>query len=163
MELKDILAISGKSGLYKVITHTKTGLIAENLTDQKRIPVYASDKISNLEEISVYTDDKEIALKDVFKAIHDNTNGGKAPDQKTDEKKLREFFAQAVPNHDRQRVYVSDIKKMLNWYNILHDNNMMVFTDESAEQSGSGHQEEKSKPDPEEHKIDVVAAEEKGK
>jgi hypothetical protein len=133
MELKEILAVSGKSGLFKIISHTKTGLIAENMSDGKRIPVYASDKISNLAEISVYSEDKEIPLKEIFKAIYDKESGAKITDAKTEESKLKEYFAEAVPAYDRQRVYISDIKKILSWYNILHDNNMLAFTEKTEE------------------------------
>jgi hypothetical protein len=134
MDLKEILSVSGKSGLFKVITNTKNGLIAESLLDSRRIPVYASDKISNLEEISVFTDDKEVALKDVFKTIYDKESGKKTLDPKSDDKKLKEYFAEILPNYDRVKVYVSDIKKILTWYNILHDKNMLVFNEENTEE-----------------------------
>jgi hypothetical protein len=134
MELKEILAVSGKGGLFKIISQTKNGLIVESLFDHKRMPVYASDKISNLEEISVYTDDKEAPLKDIFKSIFDKESGGKVMDAKIDEKKLKEYFAQILPNYDREKVYVSDMKKIVNWYNILHDNQMIEFKDEEKEE-----------------------------
>jgi hypothetical protein len=130
MDLKEILSVSGKSGLFKIISQTKNGLIVESLLDKKRIPVYASDKISNLEEISIYTDDKEAPLKDVFKAIFDKESGGKTIDHKSEEKLLREYFVTVLPNYDKERVYASDIKKVVNWYNILLDNGLMTFEEE---------------------------------
>jgi hypothetical protein len=150
MELKEILAVSGKGGLFKIITQTKAGLIVESLLDHKRMPVYASDKISNLEEISVYTDDKEVPLKEIFKSIFDKESGGKALDAKIDEKKLKEYFALILPNYDRDKVYVSDMKKIMNWYNILHDNKMIEFKEEESKEEKPAEDEktteEKSNP-----------------
>jgi hypothetical protein len=131
MELKEILVVSGKSGLFKVVNQNRSGFIAESLLDHKRIPVYTSDKISNLAEISIYTDDKEMPLKDVFKTIYDKESGGKTIDSKSDEKLLKDYFAQVLPNYDREKVYVSHIKKILSWYNILHDSQMMDFSEEA--------------------------------
>jgi hypothetical protein len=130
MDLKEILAISGKSGLFKVISQTKNGLIVESLLDKKRLPVYASDKISNLEEISIYTTEKEVPLKEVFKSIFDKESGGKTIDHKTDDAKLKKYFIEVLPDYDQDRVYVSDMKKVFNWYNILHENSLMIFSEE---------------------------------
>lgn len=140
MDLKEILAVSGKSGLFKVITQAKSGLIVESLLDHKRFQVYASDKISNLEEISIYTDEKEVPLKEIFKSIFDKEAGGKSIDPKGNEKALKEYFALVLPNYDREKVYVSDMKKVVNWYNILLENNLMVFEEEEKKE---GNQEEK--------------------
>ena len=133
MDLKEILAVSGKSGLFKVISQTKNGLIVESLLDKKRMPVYASDKISNLEEISIYTEEKEAPLKEVFKAIFEKEKGGKAIDPKSDENALKAYFALVLPNYDKEKVYASDMKKVVNWYNILLDNGMMTFEEEKKE------------------------------
>jgi hypothetical protein len=135
MDLKEILAVSGKSGLFKIIAHNKTGVIVESMLDHKRMPVYATDKISNLEEISVFTTDKDILLKEVFKLIYEKENGGKAIDSKSDDKKLREYFEQVLPNFDKEKVYTSDIRKMFVWYNQLHENNMLDFTEKEEEKA----------------------------
>jgi len=135
MDLKEILAVSGRSGLFKIIAHNKTGVIVESMLDHKRMPVYATDKISNLEEISVFTTDKDMLLKEVFKLIYDKENGGKAIDPKSEDKKLREYFEQVLPNFDKEKVYTSDIRKMFVWYNLLHENNMLDFTEKVEEKA----------------------------
>ena len=133
MELKEILSVSGKPGLYKKVGSTKTGLIAESLIDKKRIPVYASDKMSTLQDISIFTTENEISLKEVFKSIHVKENGGKCIDHKSDDKKLREYFEQILPTYDKDRVYISDIRKVFNWYNLLVTNDMLDLTDKPEE------------------------------
>lgn len=133
MELNKIYTIAGKPGLYKVLTHTKTGMIMESIIDKKRIPVYTSDKMSNLEDISVYTSDENVSLKDVFKKIHAKVDGGKTIDHKSEDKKLREYFEQILPEYDKDRVYISDIRKMFNWYNLLVTNDMLDLTDQPEE------------------------------
>ncbi len=146
MDLKEILSVSGKSGLFKVVSKTRNGLIVESMLDRKRIPVYASDKISNLEEISIYTDDKEVPLKEVFKKIFEKESGGKPMDPKSDDHKLKDYFAGVLSNYDRERVYASDIKKILSWYIILLDNNMMVFGEEEESETKTEEQEESAPP-----------------
>ncbi len=131
MDLKEILSISGKPGLYKVISQIKNGVIVESLVDKKRLPAYASDKIGNLEEISVYTTEKEKPLKEIFKAIFEKENGGKAIDHKSDDKVLKAYFEQVLPEYDKERVYCSDMRKIFAWYNILHGSNMLVFDEEA--------------------------------
>jgi hypothetical protein len=133
MDLKEILSISGKPGLYKVISQIKNGVIVESLVDKKRLPAYASDKIGNLEEISVYTTEKEKPLKEIFKAIFEKENGGKAIDHKSDDKILKSYFEQVLPEYDKERVYCSDMKKVIAWYNILQSCNMLNFEEEVKE------------------------------
>jgi hypothetical protein len=135
MDIKDILSISGKPGLFKVISHTKNGVIVESLIDKKRIPAYSSDKIGNLEEISIYTTDKEKPLKDVFKTVFEKENGGRTIDPKSDDKKLRAYFEEIVPDYDKERVYCSDMKKLFSWYNILFDSGLLKFDEEKPEEN----------------------------
>lgn len=143
MDLSKILSISGKPGLYKMIGQTKNGAIVESLADKKRFPAFATDSISSLEEISIFTTDEDLALKDVLKAMHDKLNGEKAPDHKSDPKKLKEFFENVIPNYDQERVYNSDIKKIVNWYNLLHEYNMLDFTEEEDKENETLKEEEK--------------------
>ncbi len=145
MELKDILAITGKPGLHKTIAHTKTGLIVESLVDKKRVPVYAADKITNMEDISIFTVDEDMPLKAVFKLIYEKENGGKTIDPKSDDKKLREYFEQILPAYDKDRVYTSDIKKVYNWYNLLLDNNLLDFSEPVVEEKPEKIKEEPKK------------------
>ncbi len=140
--LKDILSIGGKPGLYKLISQTKNGLIVESLIDKKRVPAFASSKISALEDIAVFTEDKEIPLKDVLKAISEKENGGECLNYKSSDDNLKNYFAGVLPEYDRERVYVSDIKKVLNWYNILHGLKMLNFEEEEAEKDETAEKSE---------------------
>jgi hypothetical protein len=135
MELKGILAISGKPGLYKLVSQTKTGLIVESLDDGKRFPVYAAHQISALEEISLFTYEDDLALADAFKMIYENLNGEKAPSPKSSSKDLEKFMSEAIPEYDEERVYVSDIKKLVRWYNQLLEKGIIKFEEESSEES----------------------------
>jgi hypothetical protein len=127
MELKDIIAITGQSGLYKAIGESKNGVIVESLIDKKRMPVFMTSRISSLDDIAIYTDEKEVPLKDIFKNIFDKENGGEAISQKASNDEIKKYFAQILPNYDEDRVYISDMKKVINWYNTLHRNNLVTF------------------------------------
>lgn len=129
MDLSQILSILGKSGLYKLVAQTKNGVIIESLADKKRTVAFDSDTISSLEEISVFTVEKDIPLKDVFKMIHDKEGGKSTIDPKVEEPKIRDYFSQILPNYDKEKVYLSDIRKMLTWYNLLLANNMLDFSE----------------------------------
>ncbi|MBE9491505.1 MAG: DUF5606 domain-containing protein [Bacteroidetes bacterium] len=133
MDLSDILAISGKPGLYKKISTTNTVVVVESLMDKKRFPVFAHEKISSLEEISIFSEDEDLPLKEILKKIHVTLDGEKAIDHKSDPGELKAFFEKAVPEYDKERVYISDIKKVINWYNLLHDQKMLDFSEEEEE------------------------------
>jgi hypothetical protein len=141
MDLTEILAISGKPGLYKMISHTNSGMVVESMNDQKRFPVFAHEKVSSLEEISIFTETEDLPLKDIFKKIYDLLEGDKALSHKSSADELKDFFDDAIPEYDKERVYVSDIKKVIQWYNLLHDKDMLDFTEE--ENSGDEGEEEK--------------------
>ena len=118
--LKTILSISGKPGLFKLVSHGKNMLIVESLADKKRVPAYAKDKVISLGDIAIYTDDAEVPLHEVLTSVKNKENGEKASiptSAKPDE--LRAYFAEVLPTFDRERVYPSDIKKLISWYNIL--------------------------------------------
>jgi uncharacterized protein YdaT len=120
--LKEILVVSGKPGLYKLISRAKNMLIIESLADEKRIPAYSRDKVMSLNDISIYTDDEEKPVGEIFTAIKEK-EGGKATvsidiaKAKPDE--IRAYLAELVPNYDREKVYPTDIKKLLKWYELL--------------------------------------------
>jgi len=120
MNLTGIIAISGRSGLYKVVAQGKNNLIVESLEDKKRFPAYASDRISALEDISIYTYDEDVALKSIYDSIYAKENGGTSPSHKEDKKVLESYLLEILPNYDQERVYISDIKKLFQWYNLLH-------------------------------------------
>lgn len=133
MILKDYLSVSGQHGLFKFIAQGRNAIIVEHLETGKRTSAFASSKISKLEDISVYTTEGEVALSALFDKIHEKENGGPAPDEKSDSDVLRNYFAEILPDYDRQRVYASDIKKILLWYNTLHKLNLLV-KEEPAEE-----------------------------
>lgn len=118
---KTILAISGKSGLYELVSRGKGSLIVENLTDHKRMPAFATDRVTSLADIAMYTDDEDMPLGNILIALRDLEGGKKASInyKKASGDEMNEYFAKFVPNFDRDRVHTSDIKKLVQWYNIL--------------------------------------------
>ena len=132
MDLSKILSISGKPGLYKMLSQTKSGFIVESLADGKRFPVFAHERISSMEEISIFTTvDEDLPLKDVFKKIFEKLEGKQAPDQGSAGETIKKFFEETIPEYDPERVYVSDMKKALAWYNLLLEKGMMEFSEET--------------------------------
>ncbi len=131
--LKKILSVSGKPGLYKLVSTSKTITLVESLIDGKRFPIYTHEKIVSLGEIAIYTSEDEIPLKDVLVKIKDNENGGKiSDDKKSSSKELFSYFETILPTYDKEKVYASDIKKIVNWYNLLIDNDIDFETEENA-------------------------------
>jgi hypothetical protein len=142
--LKDILAISGYGGLYKYLKKSRNGIIVENLETGKRLNADAAARINSLEDISIYTDQGDMELKDVFIAIRDHENGEKAMNpKKASGTELKKYFAQVVPGYDRDRVYTSDMKKILGWYNTLQKLNMLDFSIEDEDAAEEGRQDSK--------------------
>ncbi|MEI8007441.1 MAG: DUF5606 domain-containing protein [Bacteroidota bacterium] len=135
MDLTKIVSISGKAGLFKVVSQGKNAVIVESIADQKRFPAFGHEKMSSLEEISVFTTGEDRPLKDVFKAFHEKFEGKETPDPKSENNALLKFFADMVPDFDKERVYVSDIRKMMSWYNLLLSNNLLDFTEEPVEKT----------------------------
>jgi len=133
MDLKGILSISGQSGLFKLIKHSKGGIIVESLENKRRMPAYATSKISALEDIAIYTTESDVHLTEVFKNIYRLEQEGDRIDNKSDNKTLVEHFAKVLPNYDRDRVYISDIKRVYNWYNTLQKLEMLNFTESEAQ------------------------------
>ena len=119
MEFKDILAISGMPGLYKYVAQSTRGIIVESLEDGRRMNASATSRVSALAEISMFTEGEDIALADVFTNIWNYTGGKQAISHKESAEKIQEEFAKVLPEYDRERVHVSDMKKCFAWYNIL--------------------------------------------
>lgn len=138
MDLSKILAISGKPGLYKTLSQSKNGFIVESLQDGKRFTAFTHERISTLEEISIYTATDDIPLKKIFKTIFENQNGQPAISHNADPKEIKSFFEQVIPDYDKERVYVSDMKKVVNWYNLLLEYKMLDFTEEEEKEDKSG-------------------------
>ena len=132
MILKDILSISGEPGLFKFIAQGKNAIIVEHLETKKRSSAYGSAKVSSLEDIAIFTENEDMPLGKVFDLIHEKGNGGAAIDAKTDVNKLKIWFEGILPDYSRDKVYVSDIKKVAQWYNILHKLNLLVKEEPEA-------------------------------
>lgn len=132
--LHKILSISGQSGLFKLVSQSKNMIIVESLVDGKRKPSYPNEKVISLEDVAIFTDSGEVRLGDVFEAIKQKEGGKKiAIDPKSDAETLREYFATVLPNFDRDRVYPTDIKKVILWYNLLIDSNLTDFVNKEEE------------------------------
>ena len=130
MTLDKILAIGGRPGLFKMLTQTRTGLVAESLLDKRRVTVGMSSNVSVLSEIAIFTLEEELPLRVVFEKIYTKEEGAKTSVKHKDDKlKLEEYFFEILPNYDEDRVYVSDIKKVIQWYNILHDHGITDFSE----------------------------------
>jgi hypothetical protein len=142
--LKDILSISGYSGLYKYLKKSRNGIIVENLQTKKRMNADATARINSLEDISIYTENGDMELEGVFKAIYKHEDGGKSLNpKKSSGSELKNYFAEVIPEYDEDRVYTSDMKKILTWYNILQELDMLNF-----EESEEGEeQENRQEPD----------------
>jgi len=132
MDLNKILSIAGKPGLYRLVAQSKNGLIIESLLDGKRMNAFMNEKISSLEEISLFSHSEDVALKDVLRNMFNLTSGQKAIDNKADDVKIKEFFGQIVPDYDKERVYVSHMRKVIGWYNLLLEKGMLDFTEEAV-------------------------------
>ena len=132
--LKKILSISGKSGLFKLVSYGKNMIIVEGLSDGKRVPAYSHDKIISLGDIAIYTYNEEVALSEVMQTIYDK-NEGKVIDAKqyADKDALFTFFEEVLPEFDQERVYPNDIKKVISWYNLLIGAGFISFKDEEQE------------------------------
>lgn len=135
MSLDKILSISGKPGLYKIVTQTRTGFVAESLLDKKRITVNMNSNVSVLSEIAVYTLKEELPLKDVLKKIKDKEESKPTSISHKDSKEqLEEYFFGVLPDYDEDKVYASDIKKIIQWYNILQQNDLLEALETEAEE-----------------------------
>lgn len=136
--LKTILSIAGKPGLYKLVSSGNNMIIVESLADKRRMPAYGNDKIISLGDIAMYTDAEDVPLRDVLNAVKTKENGAliaidikkATPDELTD------YMQAVLPNFDRDRVHLSDIRKLISWYNLLIKSGIDNFNDDD-EQGGS--------------------------
>ena len=144
--LETILAISGKPGLYRLVSRSNHGLIVETLDSAKRrMPAFATDKVISLADIAMYTDAEEVPLRQVLKNIQEKEQGQKASidPKKADKAELMEYVSQVLPNYDRDRVYPSDMKKLVLWYNILVENGLTDFDEVLQETDGNNIEDRK--------------------
>ncbi len=132
--LSKILSVSGKPGLYRLISTGKNLNVVESLLNGKRLPLYITEKLIALSDISIYTDEKDVPLREVFKKMQEKENGNKTSvSTKASSKELFSYFEEILPDYDKERVYASDIKKIISWYNIVVENN--IDLDEEAPES----------------------------
>ena len=134
MELKEILAISGQPGLYKYVAQSGRGIIVEALSDGKRTHIPASSKVSSLSEIAIYTEGEDLPLADVFEKMYAYTGGKPTISHKSEPAQMKELMDQVLPEWDRDRVHVSDIKKLISWFNILVGCGMTEFKSSQEEE-----------------------------
>lgn len=148
MKLKEILAISGQPGLFKFVAQSTNGIIVESLTDGKRANVPSTAKVSALSEISMFTETEDVPLADVLTNLYKKSAGAEAISHKSSPDLLKALFAEVLPDYDRDRVHVSDMKKLVQWYNILVNAGMKDFSleDPEAEEDQQEKSEKKSKP-----------------
>ena len=140
-DLSRILAISGQSGLYLYISQARNGAIVEALSDKKRSSVGMTSKLTSLADISIYTDDEEVKLQDVFLKMKDVLGEADAPSAKSEPAALKALFEKALPDYDRDRFYVSHMKKVVEWYNALKNYAALDFVDLDAEAEEEADQE----------------------
>ncbi|MFD1294340.1 DUF5606 domain-containing protein [Lutibacter holmesii] len=133
MELKDIVAVNGKPGLYEIKAQSKGGIIVESLIDGKKFPITVTHNLSALNEIAIYTYEEEVPLRIILKSIAEKEGGKQALSHKESGKVLTSYFREVLPNFDEERVYTSNIKKVIQWYNLLASKNFDFATIEEEE------------------------------
>ncbi len=133
MNLKDILSISGEPGLFRFIAQGKNAIIIEHLETKKRSSAHGSSKVSSLEDIAIFTTTEDMPLGKVFDLIYEKSNGGTAVDSKSDTNVLKKWFEGILPEYSKDKVYSSDIKKVAQWYNILHKLDLLIKDEPEAE------------------------------
>ena len=136
-DLSKILAVSGQSGLFLYISHARNGAIVEALADKKRSSVSMTSKLTSLADISIYTDEEEVKLQQVFLNMKEVLGDADAPSAKSSAEELKALFEKALPAYDRDRFYVSHMKKVVEWYNALKNYASLDFVDLDAEEAES--------------------------
>jgi hypothetical protein len=148
IDLTGIISITGQPGLYKIVAQSKNGIIVEGLSDKKRLNVYASTKVSTLSDISMFTTGDDKPIEEIMTTIFEKEKGGVAVDGKSDDKEIEKYFAGILPEYDKDRVYVSNMRKLINWYNALQAAGALKEKEENKEgdeKSKAIKAEEKSK------------------
>lgn len=150
MELEKVMSISGKPGLYELKAQTRGGFIAESMLDGKKISVNMRHNVSLLSEIAVYTYTEEVPLREIFQRIKEKENGGEAISHKESKQKLEDYFREILPEYDEDRVYISDIKKILQWYNLLISKGVTEFEKSTPEDTSNENTSNENTSDEEE-------------
>jgi hypothetical protein len=145
MILKDILAISGEHGLFRFIAQGRNAIIVEHLETGKRSIAHSSVKVSSLEDISIFTQSEDLLLGVVFDRIFEKESGGPAIEEKSPVEKLKSYFEEILPEYDKNRVYQSDIKKVIHWYNLLQKLNLLAKDEPESSKESKTESEPKAK------------------
>ena len=133
IDLKGIIAISGQPGLYKIIASSKNGFIVEGLADKKRLNIFSTTKVSNLAEISMFTTGEDKPIAEIMFGIFEKENGNPAVDHKAEDAAIEKYFSEILPDYDKERVYVSNMRKLFGWYNLLQSTGNLKKKEEGAE------------------------------
>ena len=133
IDLTGIISITGQPGLYKIVAQSKNGIIVEGLADKKRVNVYASTKVSTLSDISMFTTGDDKPLEEIMTTIFEKEKGGPAVDSKSEDKAIEKYFSEILPEYDKDRVYISNMRKLINWYNNLQVNGALKQKEENKE------------------------------
>ena len=147
IKLKDILSISGKGGLFRYIAQARNGIVVESIDEKKRHVAPATARVSSLEDIAIFTQDEEIPLADIFYMIHERADGKETLSHKSPSLELKSFFEELVPDYDEERVYVSDIKKVFQWYNQLHSHDLLEVIEKEEEGASEDSAKEETSED----------------
>lgn len=134
MDLSNILSITGKGGLFKLVSRTPNSFIVEALEDGHRFPAFSHDGVATLDNIAIFTEDGEVSLQSVFQSIFKKENGA-AMQMPKDNNAIKAYFAEILPDYDRERVYVSNMKKVYTWYNLLVAHNLVDLEEEKQEEN----------------------------
>ena len=135
MDLSKIITIAGKSGLFRIIAETRNGFVAESLADGRKIPVFATERTSILEDINIYTVEGEMPLKEIIWKLHEHENGQQVTVSKKEQSAAMAKFEEVLPEYDKERVYFSDVKKVFNWYNILLEKDLISKPGQAEEEA----------------------------
>jgi hypothetical protein len=146
IDLQGIVSISGKPGLYRLLTTSSKGLIVESVETGKRLSADPHNSISTLDEIMIHTEEGEKPLGELFQRIYDAEEGGKAIDHKSSKEELQEKFEELLPEYDKERVYPSDIKKCFQWYNLLHEADALKIKEADSEDGNDQEAKEEESP-----------------
>ena len=133
IDLTGIISISGQPGLYKIVAQSKNGIIVERLSDKKRLNVYASTKVSTLSDISMFTTGDDKPIEEIMTSVFEKEKGGPAIDNKADDKEIEKYFSEILPEYDKERVYVSNMRKLINWYNAMQTTGSLKKKEENKE------------------------------
>ena len=132
MSLDKVISVGGKPGLFKILTQTRAGVLAESLINGKKMNISARENVSLLSEVAIYTLTEELPLGSVFQKIFDHMSGAPALSHKSSKDDLEAFFFEVLPEYDEDRVYASDIKKVVQWYNLLIDQGFTNFSEDQT-------------------------------